>query len=189
VFQVRLHRLQGQLLMGKAIIPLEPNAKKRVRLAIADFCARAEASRLKWHYTQARRFGGFGVKPEEHHANDCSGYVSLAFNWAMMTTGVFLDDPLGEHYTGWGYTGTLYEFLKAHPAPEDKYLVGDIAIFGTPSHTVHTSICRKAGTEKTAIFSSNGHESWSFGSDAPNQTTLEGSHQHLVGVFRHPALL
>ncbi len=110
----------------------------------------------------------------------------------MHHTGVYLADPLGEHYSGWGFTGSELAYLKPHPVPDGhKYLVGDMAIFGQSSNTVHTSICRKAGTTVTAIFSSNGHESWVFNQDAPEPISLaaEKAQQHLVGVYRHPQLL
>ena len=170
---------------------LTPTQKSAVRREIADFCVRAENARLKWNYAQNRPYWGIGFAPESHHVDDCSAYVALVFNWAMHHTGIYLADPLNERYSGWGYTGTQYDFLRAHPAPVDKYLIGDMAIFGTPSNTVHTSICRKAGTSKTAIFSSNGHESWIFTQDAPEPTSLDAEmfSQHLVGVYRHPALL
>lgn len=163
--------------------------KTDIRKAIADFCQRAENNRLRWHYTQARPAHGHGQPPEVYHAADCSIYVSLACFWAQLKTGVHIADPLGEGYNGWGYTGTEYLFLKKHTAPDDKYLVGDIALWGTASRTIHTSICRKSGTSNTAIFSSNGHESVSPNYDAPNPTTIANQGLELVGVYRHPALL
>lgn len=171
--------------------PLTPAQKLAVRKAIADFCQRAENNRLRWTYVEQRPFHGFGAPPEQNHVADCSAYVSLAFNWAMHRTGIYLSDPLNEHYSGYGYTGTQYDFLRGHPAPVDKYLVGDMAIFGTRTNTVHTSICRKAGTRKTAILSSNGHGSTIFNRDAPEPVTVAAASaaQPLVGVFRHPALL
>ena len=171
---------------------LTPTQKLHVRGHIADYCARAEQNRLRWHYTQARPFHGYGVPPEQPHAADCSGYVSLAFNWAMHETGVYLADPLGERYTGWGYTGTMLAFLEPHPVPPThKYLVGDVAIFGTARVTVHTIVCRKDGSRLNAVWSSNGHESSVFNRDAPEPITLEAAaaRQPLFGVYRHPALL
>lgn len=171
---------------------MTPTQKTRVRAAISDYCQRAEKARLKWNYDMVRRFGGFMVAPELHHANDCSGYCSLAFNWAMHHTGLYLADPLGEHYTGWGNTNTALDFLQSHQAPADKYLVGDMAIFTIPGRrTEHMSICRKPGTTRTAIFSSNGRGSWIFNQDAPEPVSLavEEAQQRLVGVYRHPSLL
>ena len=170
---------------------LTPTEKTKVRAAISNYCERAEAARLAWYYAQIRPYSGLGIAPELHHVDDCSAYVALAFNWAMHETGIYLLDPLNERYSGLGNTATEYAFLKPHPAPAGKYLVGDMAIFGTEWHTVHTSICRKAGTAKTAVFSSNGHENWVFALDAPEPISLDAEmfKQNLVGVFRHPQLL
>ena len=170
---------------------LNPTQKGAVRRAITDFCQRAENNRLRWTYTEQRPFHGFGVPPEQPHVADCSAYVSLAFNWAMHQTKIYLADPLGEHYSGWGYTGTELEFVKAHPAPDDKYLVGDMAIFGSWTNTIHTAIVKKAGTAKTAVLSSNGHGSAVFVRDAPEAVTVAvaAARQPLVGIFRHGALL
>jgi len=170
---------------------LSPAQKLAVRKAISDFCVRAEANRLRWTYVEQRPFHGFGIPPEQPHIADCSAYVSLAFNWAMHVTGIYLADPLNEHYNGTGYTGTQYDFLRAHPAPPGKYLVGDCGIFGTKWNTIHTAICRKAGTAQTAILSSNGHGSTVFAQDAPEPVTVAdaAAAQPLVGIFRHPALL
>lgn len=169
---------------------LTPKEKGLYRAQLSWFGTAAQVARLRWHYTQQRPGTGYGVPPGERHAADCSIYVSLAFKWAVLKTGIWVPDPLNEGYSGWGYTGTEYAFLKDHGAPPNRNLVGDIAIFGTPSHTEHTSFCIHAGSDKTAVFSSNGHESWSFGRDAPNPITLhdEAVAQHLIGVYRHPSL-
>lgn len=170
---------------------LTPTQKGAFRRALADFCQRAEANRLKWNYAQIRPYPGIGVAPELHHVDDCSAYVALAFNWAMHKTGIYIADPLNEHYSGLGYTGTSIDFLKPHPSPVGKYLICDVAFFGTESKTEHMSVCTKAGTAATSRFSSNGHESWIFDRDAPEPISLdsEKARQHLVGVYRHPALL
>ena len=169
---------------------LAPTQKAAVRKQIADFCARAENNRLRWTYVEQRPFHGFGQPPEAPHIADCSAYISLAFNWAMHRTGIYLADPLGEHYSGLGYTGTELDFLRAHPAPDAKYLVGDMAIFGSWSNTIHTAIVKKPGGQ-SAVLSSNGHGSTIFAQDAPEAVTVAAAAaaQPLVGIFRHPALL
>lgn len=170
---------------------MTPTAKAKVRKAISDYCVRAEVARLKRHYSQYRPITGFGLDPEERQMDDCSGFVGKAFYWSSHRTGIWLPDPLNERWTHFGYTGTQYEYLKGHPVAPDRYLVGDMAIFGTPSNTVHTSICRKAGTAATSIFTSHGHEAWVFDRDAPEPISLaaEKARQSLVGVFRSPALV
>jgi hypothetical protein len=171
--------------------PLGPTQKLKIRRTWADFMVRAEAHRLAWFYNQVRPFKGFGVPPEATHVNDCSGYASLGAYFAAHTNNIWLPDPIAGNYTGWGYTGTAYAYLKAHPAPEGKYMVGDMAIFGSRSKTVHMIICRKAGDGSTAVFSSNGHQDIMFIRDAPEPISLleAESRLPLVGVYRHPSLL
>lgn len=168
-----------------------PTQKLAWRKTQALFFAVAEEYRLRWDYTQQRLYTGLGVPPDEHHAADCSSYAALGANWAMHRTGVYLADPLGRDYNGSGNTGSLLAFVGAYPVNPGKYMVGDYALFGA-SHaaTEHVSICRKAGTTATAIFSSNGHQSWVFERDAPEPITLahEKARQHLLGVYRHPQL-
>jgi hypothetical protein len=162
-----------------------PTQKAKARAAITDYCARAESHELRWHYTQARPFRGYGVAPEELHANDCSGYVSLVFNWSMHRTGVYLADPLGYHYSGWGYTGSLLAWLALHGkhAPASKYLVGDIALYGaTAGMTEHTAVCSKRGNGVTSRWSSHGTEA------GPRSVQLH-YRPDLLSVYRHPALL
>lgn len=131
-----------------------------------------------------RPFHGYGIPPAERHVNDCSGYVSLIFQWASVHARVWMHDPLDEQYSGFGNTGSLYEYSLAHctRSPEDKYLVGDWVIYGWPNDTVHTSVCRKRGTAKTAVFSSNGNER------APQPRLLHEHPDPILGVWRHPAL-
>ena len=163
---------------------LTPTAKLRFREELADYCAMAEARERFWHYSQRRPYTGLGVSPTTWHTDDCSSYTALVFWWAGHHTGHPVADPLGQHYSGWGYTGTAYEFLHEHKAPAEKYLRGDIAIFGSsPWNTVHMMVCRKEGTSSTAVWSSHGSEG------GPDARQLHYHPSPLVGCFRHPALL
>jgi len=163
---------------------LSPSAKLAFRKELAAYCRTAEQYEERWHYSQRRPYTGLGTAPSTWHTDDCSSYVALTFWWAGHHTGHPVSDPLGMHYSGWGFTGSALDFLDAHQAPEDKYRVGDIAIYGTRSDTVHMTVCRMAGTGTTAIWSSHGQEA----GPEPRRDV----HYHpkpLVGVYRHPALL
>src|SRR5262245_43747221 len=163
---------------------LEPNQKKEFRQQIMRLALVAEKYSPKWHYTQARPYTGLGVPMAYTHHNDCSSYAGLLFYSANHAAGVAVSDPLGWHFSGIGNTQTCYQYLKAHQAPADKYRVGDIALYGSTWRTVHLTICRKAGTGDTAVWTS-------FGREAGPEARI-GVHYHpspLVGVYRHPALL
>jgi hypothetical protein len=171
--------------LGGNALPLTPTQKQRIRTAMTKFCVEAEVNQRAWHYSQQRPFHGYGQPASAMHVNDCSGYISLVFNHAMHKTGIYLADPLGYHYSGFGYTGSEVQWLidNGHPAPENRYLVGDIAINGhSLATTDHTFICKKAGTSATSSWSSNGNE------NAPDSVKLHYHPVPLVGVWRHPAL-
>jgi len=148
------------------------------------YCVSAERAQLVWHYSKQRPFHGYGISPDAIHIADCSAYVSLVFNWAMHTAQAYLADPLGLNYSGYGYTGTELNWLKWNAkSPGGPFLPGDLAVYGQPgSNGSHTVVCRKQGTDKTAVWSSNGSES------APNAVKLHDHPDPLMGVWRHPAL-
>lgn len=165
-------------------VPFDPNQKKAFREELARYCIEAERFESRWHYAQNRPYTGLGAAPQTWHQNDCSSYCALAFWWAGHHTAAVASDPLNWHYSGYGNTQSAYEYLKAHTAPKDKYRIGDMAIYGSASNTVHMTLCRKEGTGTTAVFSSFGREA---GPEARNDI-----HYHpapLLGVYRHPALL
>lgn len=144
----------------------------------------AEEARLNRGYSQRRRVLGYGLHPAAVQIDDCSGFDSKAVYWTNAKTNLHVSDPLGNNFRGWGNTETIQNVVR-HEAPEDRYLVGDIPLWGPNEwDTHHTAICRKAGTRKTAIFTSHGHQSWVFGKDAPEPITLANFPQHLIGVFR-----
>lgn len=162
---------------------LSPTDKRQFREELADFCSLAESYEQRWHYSQRRPYTGLGAAPQTWHTDDCSSYVALIYYWAMHHTQVVVSDPLGMKYSGWGYTGSAIAYLDDHKAPKDKYRIGDVAIYGTPSNTVHMTVCRKSGTATSAVWSSHGSE----GGPAPRELHYHPS--PLVGVYRHPALL
>lgn len=159
---------------------LTPTQKKLVRKHIASYCARAETNEAAWHYSQQRPFHYIDSPSAKWVVADCSGYVSIVYHDAMHDLGVFLADPLGMRYTGWGYTGTEEAWLRAHGkrvVAANGYLVGDIAIYDG-----HTTVCRKAGSAAVALWSS-------FGSERGPLPVKIGYRNDLVGAWRHPALL
>lgn len=164
---------------------LSPDIKKAIRDEMSQFCLLAEQYESRWRYSQTRPFTGLGAAPQTWHTDDCSAYCALVFYWAgRHVRGGNMTDPLNQHYSGYGNTGTAYAYLKGHKINNDmKFYVGDMAIFWNGVRTVHMMICRKNGVEGTAIWSSFGSES------GPSRRDSIYYHPSpLLGVYRHPAL-
>lgn len=160
---------------------LTPTAKKEFRREVISYCKLAEQYEQRWHYSQRRPYTGLGDAPQTHHVNDCSSYVALVFYWSGRHSMHTVRDPLNQHYSGWGYTGTSIDYLEEYPAG-GSYRVGDIAFYGpSRSNTTHMTVCRKGGTGDTAVWSSHGQEA------GPQAVKLR-YRSDLVGVYRHPAL-
>jgi hypothetical protein len=139
-------------LLNLALKEFGPGSDERkIRDAMTDFCLRAEASEAVWHYDQQRRYTGLGIEPEKSHINDCSSYVCLTYYWAKKVTGLGVPDPSGYAYNGYGNT---YDDLDGHErVTSGNYLVGDLAHYDG-----HVTVCRKAGTAYTSVWSSFGTE-------------------------------
>jgi hypothetical protein len=121
------------------------------RAAIAEFCRLAEANEDNWHYRLARPLE-VSVDPTGSSITaDCSMYVIQAYHYAREKTGIDIPDPSKQNYTGYGNTD-LYE--DDHPHVSEAYNIGDLAHYDG-----HVTLCRKAGTAETAVFSSHGQES------------------------------
>lgn len=161
---------------------LPPNEKKEFRLQLARYLLVAEKYKDRWHYSQARPVFGYYLAPSAEHWADCSAFESLAFYAAGVWSGTPVRDPLDMHYSGYGNTSSIYDWLKHESAPQDKYRVGDIALYlEAGSFADHTTVCAIAGTSETAWFMSFGSES------GPDRRRLH-YRADLTGVYRHPAL-
>jgi len=120
------------------------------RAAVTEFCLLAEKNEDAWHYVQYRPFP-VAVNPSASSLKaDCSSYVVMAYHWAMTKSGLAVPDPAGFNWAGFGNTETEDD----HPSVlSGLYRVGDLA-----HYVGHVTLCRKAGTATTAIFSSHGQE-------------------------------
>ena len=157
---------------------LTPTQKKNFRDQLRRFCLVAQKYDNLWHYTQQRPYTGLGSPASDTHYNDCSSYVAIAFYKASRNSGTRVDDPLGYHYSGWGNTGSCYSEMKQYSAPKDKYRIGDVALYlGSGGPGDHMTVCIKAGTGATSVWSS-------FGSEAgPDERQLH-YRSDLSGVYR-----
>lgn len=161
-----------------------PTEKKNWRSNMTGYCAAAVENEWNISYSQQRPFHYYDVIGSGHRVLDCSGFVGNVYWNAMHDTGRYLHDPLNYRYTGYGWTGSLEEYLRRtgrHVTEENGYLVGDIARWGQGNHA-HTAVCSKAGTAGTAGWTSHGSES------GPKVVSLH-YRTDLVGVWRHAALV
>lgn len=148
-------------LLGAASRPrrLTPNEKKKARTLISNYLAKSIATKASKHYSQARPMRHLYLSPELEWTADCSGYVTGAYAWADKWTSFPVEDPNRLGYNGYGYTGTLLAANFHFKVPEGRrYYAGDVALFGPPHATRHTTICRKGGTAQTSVWVSHGNE-------------------------------
>lgn len=124
------------------------------RVAVADFCNRAEAaSSALWTYDMSRKFYGLGVEPEKAHRADCSAYTILGYFWGRSRSGLLVPDPSDFGYSGFGSTRELDD----NPTTTSgNYLVGDLALYS--GHGGHVTICKLAGDASSSRWSSFGSE-------------------------------
>lgn len=146
----------GELLFDAEAVKLIKKAaqppQKTPEQLCAGFCVEAEQHEVVWTYTQKRPYTGLGVPPDQHHDNDCSGYVTLAYNWAGWP------DPNHTNYNGSGNTGSLSD--SPHVSDAGPFKVGDLELFGASwGQTDHVIICKVAGSTTTSKWSSHGEES------------------------------
>jgi hypothetical protein len=121
------------------------------RKALTEFCLLAEANEDAWHYRQARPVDVTVDPGASYIWSDCSGFVIQAYHWAMQKSGLVVPDPSKQGWSGYGNT-EWYE--DDHPSVlSGYYRVGDLA-----HYSGHVTICRKAGTTTSGIFSSHGQE-------------------------------
>ena len=139
---------------------LTPTQKEATRFPIRRYCERAEANRPDIHYAQFRPMNHLGKSPSSEFTADCSGFVTGAFRWADLYTKFAVNDPNGNNYSGYGWTGTLLSHNRKHRIPlNHKFFIGDMAIYAPSlSDTRHVVICRKNGNTQTSIWTSHGSE-------------------------------
>ena len=160
--------------------PLDPTQKEKFRKVVSTYCANARANEDRIHYSQRRPFPFVDVIGVGWHTLDCSGFVINCFWNGQHDLELYIADPSGQRYSGYGNTWTMESWLRKHGkrvTEANGYLVGDIAMYDG-----HTTICSKKGTAMTSEWTSHGSEG------GPDKRKLD-YRGDLVGVWRHPRLL
>jgi hypothetical protein len=99
------------------------------------------------HYREIRPIQGLGHRRVLPITVDCSGFVTVCFNWAGAP------DPNGNKYGGQGYTGTLLR--HGGPTTQKEAKPGDLVIFGAGTGN-HVALVTHAGANP--ILASHGGE-------------------------------
>jgi hypothetical protein len=146
--------------------PPKPPAIVSVREALVEYLKGIEAHAWEWHYNQRRAYTGLGADPDDGGQADCSSSMMLGCFWARRETGIYVPDPSGFAYAGWGNTQSIWNRLSWNRVTDGKYAVGDMALYGSTWNTKHVTMCRSQGSSRTAIFTSDGSEA------APYSTRL-----------------
>lgn len=147
--------------------PIVISPLDRVRRELADYLARCEDNRHRIHYQQRRPMTSLGDTPEGGFRGDCSELVVAACYWARVKSGVWVPDPSGYGYGGYGNSDSLYTVNKWRKIPfTGPFAVGDIAVYGPVWKTRHVSICRVPGDHANAVFTSHGSDA------GPNPTRV-----------------
>lgn len=157
-----------------------PTQKKKVRASISNYCAAAVANEPRIAYSQQRPFRFVDEIRVGWHTLDCSGFVVNCFWNAHHDLKMYIADPSGQKYSGYGNTWTMESWLRANGkrvTEVNGFLVGDVAMYDG-----HTTICSKAGSAKASVWTSHGSEG------GPDLRKLH-YRPDLHGCWRHPVLL
>jgi hypothetical protein len=158
---------------------MNPTQKKKARTLVTAYCYNARANEPRIMYDQRRPFPFVDVIGVGWHTLDCSGFVINCFWNAGHDLEVYLADPSGQKYSGYGNTWTMETWLRANGKriTTQGFLVGDIAMYDG-----HTTVCSKRGTGQSSWWTSHGTEA------GPVEVKL-AYRTDLHGVWRHPRLL
>ena len=136
--------------------PPSGSAEDQVRAKITEFCERA-ISEPDWYYSQNRAVK-VNVPPEGPNTSDCSGSTIQAFAYAKKETGLNVQDPSQQGWSGYGNTNYYEDDWPT--VTSGQYLVGDLAHYDG-----HVCCCYHPGNESTANW-------FSFGSEPPSSRKL-----------------
>lgn len=129
---------------------------KAVRASLAEYLRQMVYYNASWRYVQQRPMKSIGVPPSYGGSDDCSSLPVAGCYYARTKTGIFVPDPTGYAYRGYGNSVTLYVHnMSRKLGLSATFEVGDIACYG-PQAMSHITQCRQRGTKDTSIWTSHG---------------------------------
>lgn len=117
----------------------EAKKSSNVRERIVEFAHWGVKNTARIHYRQSRPIDGRGRPKKLPLYTDCSGFVTLCYEWAGA------EDPNGVNFSGYGYTGTLLRHCRR--ISKDAARPGDLVIWTPPADGQHVSIVVEGGPD------------------------------------------
>ena len=133
-----------------------PDQATKVRAKITEFCERAINE--PWNYSQNRAIDVWINPDDDDNDSDCSGSAIQCFGYAKKQTGLNVQDPSQQGWSGYGNTNYYEDDWPK--VTSGQYLVGDLAHYDG-----HVTVCYHAGTASSADW-------FSFGSEPPSSRKL-----------------
>ena len=121
------------------------------------------------HYRQLRPMDGIHQRRKLPLDTDCSGFVTLCYQWAGA------GDPNGLGFSGQGYTGTLLDHLTA--VPQSQVKAGDLVLWARNGVGEHVALVLEPGSDPLLV--SHGEEA------GPYTVRFSTSHRYHAGASVH----
>lgn len=119
--------------------PLARGLRARI-LAEAAWCVANEPS---IHYKQERPIDGTGQRRKLPLVTDCSGFVTLCYEWAGA------EDPNGLGFNGQGSTDTLLAHMK--DIPQSQVRPGDLVLWASGRDGKHVALVIEPGEDPLLV--------------------------------------
>lgn len=151
----------------------EAKQHEALRAEIVRYAQWGCANTAQIHYRQSRPIDGYGQRPRLPLYTDCSGFVTLCYEWAGGP------DPNGRGFDGYGYTGTLLG--HCHSIARSAARPGDLVAWTPPRTGHHVAIVLEPGADP--VLASHGSEQGPFRIRFSQEHAFQASRGHATAVW------